>query len=167
MKKGGRFEKDFKDSIEDYMFYYRFRDGTANFGGDKNENVRFQQKNICDCMIFFKKLYLFELKSHKGKSIPFSCIRDNQVTSLLTASRFDGIEAGLLFNFSDLDETYYIDIIQIRNFINSAERKSFPVAWCREQGIQVRQQKKIKHFRYDIATLFFQIDNKDLMEGAE
>ncbi|NLE06919.1 MAG: hypothetical protein GX638_19235 [Crenarchaeota archaeon] len=162
MKKGGHFEKDFKDSIEDYMFYYRFRDGTANFGG-ASENVRFQQTNICDCMVYHKKLYLFELKSHKGKSIPLTCIRDNQVDGLLNASRFDGIEAGLLLNFSDLDETYYMDILKIRSYINTAERKSFPVAWCREEGIKVKQQKKIKHFRYDIATLLIEINNKDLI----
>ena len=77
MTSGKRFEKNVKDSIPEEYFYYRFKDGTSSWGG--NDQVRFQARNICDSMLYNGyNLYLLELKSHKGKSLPLSCIRENQ-----------------------------------------------------------------------------------------
>ena len=70
---GKRFEEDIKKSVPSEYFYYRFKDGTGNFNGTKNENVRFQAKNICDCEVMTDNyLFLLELKSHLGKSISFT-----------------------------------------------------------------------------------------------
>ena len=84
MKNPGKvFEEDIKKSVPKEYWIYRFKDGTANFSGSKNENVRFQAHNICDFMIMTKEnLILLELKSHKGSSIPFSCIRKNQIEEM-------------------------------------------------------------------------------------
>lgn len=64
---GKQFEEDIKASIpktQDF-FYYRFIDNAASFSG--GDNVRFTSHNLCDCMTMTKdKLYLMELKSHKG-----------------------------------------------------------------------------------------------------
>lgn len=69
MKNQGKiFEQDFRSSLpldNPNLFFYRFKDGTANWGDRNNPNVRFQQKNVCDCMIFYKGyLFLIELKRH-------------------------------------------------------------------------------------------------------
>lgn len=36
-------------------------------------------------------------------------------------------------------------------FINSQERKSIPVEWCRENGIRIAQHKKRVRYSYDLA----------------
>jgi len=83
MNNGKRFELEIKNSIPSSVYYYRFRDGTANFSGDKNQNVRFQATNMCDCLLYDSKhLYFLELKTHKGKSLPLSAIRENQIEQL-------------------------------------------------------------------------------------
>lgn len=74
MKNQGKiFEQDFRSSIDlsnTDLFYYRFKDGTAGWGGTQNSFVRFQSNNICDAMIFYKgNLFLIELKRHTRKVI--------------------------------------------------------------------------------------------------
>ena len=59
MSSGKKFETNFKNSVPDNIFYYRFRDGTSSWGNKacegcpKNKQLtRFQSKNICDCEMF-------------------------------------------------------------------------------------------------------------------
>lgn len=148
---GKKFEEDIKKSVPKNLFYYRLRDGTASWGGQ--ENTRFQQSNICDSVLYDsneKRLLLLELKSHKGKSIPFSCIRDNQLKELLKADVFKGIYPGIVFNFRDVEETYYLPISKVSEYILTDERKSFPLAWVMENGIKINQHKKKVRYKYDI-----------------
>ncbi|MCT4544542.1 MAG: Holliday junction resolvase RecU [Vallitalea sp.] len=148
---GKQFEDDFKASIPKEVFYYRFRDGTANFNGQKNENVRFQQYNICDCLLYKgNRLFLLELKSTKKKSVPFSMIRKTQIDQLLKASPHKNIIAGFIFNFREHEETYYLDVITIKNYIDTADRKSFPIDWVRDNGVLIQQRKLVKNYRYNV-----------------
>ena len=95
MNSGKKFEENFKKSVPENVFYYRFRDGTSSW--DKSSKMRFQAKNICDCMLHDGEyLYLLELKNHKGKSLPLSAIRQNQVDDLLLAAKHRNIIAGLV-----------------------------------------------------------------------
>ena len=99
---GKLFEEDFKKSVPKWCWLYRFKDGTANFKGEKNENVRFQAHNICDFEIMAQNsLFLLELKSHQGASIPFSCIRKNQIEEMVKAAEFKYIKPYFKYNFSD------------------------------------------------------------------
>ena len=43
---GKKFEEDFRKSIPDNMFYYRFRDSGGTWGG--NEKMRFTPSNIAE-----------------------------------------------------------------------------------------------------------------------
>lgn len=94
---------------------------------------------------------MLELKTHKGKSIPLAKIRDNQVKGMYRASQHKGIYGGFILNYRDLEETYYIAVAQMVEFINSQERKSIPVEWCRENGIKIAQHKKRVRYSYDLA----------------
>ena len=77
MKNQGKvFEENFRKSLDlnnPDLFFYRFKDGTASWGGgQQNDFIRFQAKNISDCMIFYKgNLSILELKNHKRKIITF------------------------------------------------------------------------------------------------
>lgn len=149
---GKDFEKDFRSSVPKGYFAYRFKDGTASW--DRNSsNVRFQHFNICDFMVFAENhLWLLELKSHKGKSVPIDCIRQTQIDGLIEAQNHDGIHAGIIFNMSDLEQTYFMPIRRIVEFIESSSRKSFPLDWIKT-GLLIPQTKKKVHYNYDLMKL--------------
>lgn len=150
MNNGKKFEQDFKNSVPDDWFYYRLIDGTSSWGG--NSNVRFQAKNICDCLVYNGQLHMIELKSHKGKSLPISCIRNNQLEGLLKA-RNKNVNAWLIVNFSDLEETYLIDITFINDFIKNSTRKSVPIDFIEEFGDLIEHEKKKTRYKYNLEIL--------------
>ena len=150
MNNGKRFEDNFRKSIPDNVFYYRFRDGTSSW--DKSANTRFQAKNICDCMLYNGKyLYLLELKSTKGKSIPLSNIRQNHVDDLIKANRHDNVLAGLVVEFSELGQVYWMPIDLVKNWFYESERKSIPLAsFQNEPCIKIPGKKLKVNYRYNI-----------------
>jgi penicillin-binding protein-related factor A (putative recombinase) len=148
-------ERDWRDSIPENVFYYRFRDGTASFyGGGGNEKIRFQAQNICDCLMFKRPvLWLVDLKTTLGKSIPFHNFKEHQVRELSKAMKHPGIKAGFIINFREIKETYFVKAADVEYYIAKAERKSFPVDWCRENGIRIDQWKLRTRYRYDVGGL--------------
>jgi len=151
---GKRFEEDIKKSVPSGYFYYRFKDGTGNFNGAKNENVRFQAKNICDCEVFTEEyLFLIELKSHLGTSIPFACIRNNQIEEMAKIEH-KKIKPYFIFNFRDKEKTYAIEAQKIKEFMETAKSKSFPIKWCEENGIEIIGTKKKVRYSYNLEKFF-------------
>lgn len=154
MNEGKKFELDFKNSMPQGVFYYRFRDGTANWKDGENPNVRFQQSNISDCLMYLKPiLWLVDLKTTLGKSIPFSNFKENQVRELSKAMMHEGIKAGFIINFRDIEETYFVKANDVEYYIAHSERKSIPVDWCRENGIRIWQKKLKVRYRYAVENL--------------
>jgi recombination protein U len=155
MNAGKVFENDFKKSVPAHMWFYRFRDGTATFydGMDRDDGIRFQQTNICDCLIFHNGLLvLAELKSSKGKSVSFKNLREKQVKELFEIT-VSGIRTGFIFNMRDIEETYWIDAWKVKEYMDFADRKSFPIDWMRSVGIPVNTMKLKVHYRYGVAEL--------------
>lgn len=146
---GKRFEQNWKNSIPKDIFYYRFRDGSSSWGG--NDKVRFQQTNICDCLMFDGDyLYLLELKSTKGKSLPFNNIKKHQIDDLLWASEYANTICGLVVEFSDLTECYFIEIGRFKAFYDSTNRKSIPIDYLRKNGIKIGTEKKKINSKFDV-----------------
>lgn len=152
---GKDFEKDFISSVPDTIYRYRFKDGTAAWG--EQEQTRFQHSNICDFLLFDGRLILLELKSHKGKSIPFSCIRENQLKELSMADCVVGIIPGMIFNFRDFNKTYFIHIKHIYYFYHHSDRKSFPLEWVQEYGTEIKGELKKVHYRYYVKEFLQEI----------
>ena len=143
----------------------QFRDGTANWGGKQNENTRFQARNICDCMLnhHVYGLYFLELKSHLGKSFPFSAFgsekrMNSQVAELTKAASYPGQKAGFIFNMRDVTETWYLNVKAVSNFIKAGTRKSIPLSFMREHGILVETKLKRVRYRYDVLELMAEIN---------
>ncbi len=164
MNVGKQFETDFKNSMPSNVWCYRFRDGTASWG-QNNSNIRFQQTNICDFVVYSQKLFLLELKTTKGKSLPYSNIKSQrikqsklkqQIEMLEEAAEYTGIIPGLVINFRDLEETYFIHIDFITDHIDNEARRSFSRDWCVLYGYKIHQKKKISRYSYDLSTLFNQ-----------
>ena len=102
---------------------------------------------------------LVELKSHKGKSIPFDKIREAQLKGLSRATQHKGIYGGFIFNFRDLEETYYVPVDAVYRFINRGERKSIPVSWCNKVGYLISQSKKRVRYKYNLSEWLRRYNN--------
>lgn len=142
---GKAFEQDFIKSVPEDWFKYRLNDSGGSWqGGDK---ARFTPSNICDFIVYNGKLWLLELKSHKGKSIPISCIRTKQVEGLLEAYK-KGTMAGYIFNFRDVNETYFLSANSLNAFLKTETRKSIPISNLRQYGTLIPQVKKRTRYGY-------------------
>ena len=157
---GKKFEKDFKDSVPDDVWYYRFRDGTATFyGGMEQDNgLRFQQSNICDCELFMKQhgLFLLELKSHMGKSLPYSVFKEEHLKELAKALNY-GIATGAVINMREVGKTYFLSTDAIIEHMNTSGRKSIPLDYMRERGYRLKAEQKRVRWRYDVKDMIEQI----------
>lgn len=159
---GKRFEENWKKSVPSDIFYYRLRDGSSSWGG--NDKVRFQQTNICDVIMFDGNvLFTLELKSTKGKSLPYSNIKTHQIDDLKWCNQYQHIISGFVIEFSDLDECYYLDIVDFNWFKNNHERKSIPIEFCRTNGFEIDVEKKRTNRRFDIKNFINKIE-MDLIE---
>ncbi len=153
---GKIFEAEIKASIPYDFYVERYKDDTSGFYGVSNP---------ADFRVYkYPLTFLWELKSHKGQSIPLSKIRGSQLKGMAKADRYTGVYCGFLLNFRDLEETYYISFSVLAGTfyiktetgdieINPTGRKSIPVSWCREYGIQIAQRKKRVRYSYNLADL--------------
>lgn len=146
MRKSGHiFEDEFKKSMPDYVYCKKLQVSGMNYKGGGNE---------ADFLVYlYPNLYLFELKSHKGKSIPFECIRDGQLLGLYRLSDFGGIFGGFIFNFRDVERTFYLSIDKVYSFMLESDRKSFPISWCESYGIELEQKKLRTRYKYNVEKL--------------
>lgn len=157
MSSGKDFENDLKKSVPNNVFYLRMKD---TGGWAKSETTRFSSFNIADCILFDGyNLFLLELKSHKGKSIPLNCIRDKQVEGLTDACYHHNLHAGLLVNFADVEETYFLPIGCYSLFTKESDRKSIPIDYFREFGVKLESEKKKVHYTYSLSEFLEEFKN--------
>lgn len=143
---GKLFEAEIKASFPPDFYVERYKDDTSGFYGVSNP---------ADYRLYrYPYTFLLELKTHRGKSIPFSKLRENQITGMRKAVEYKGIFGGFIFNFRELEETYYIPIDQILFYMDyqskEGGRKSFPIEWVREAGELIPQYKKRVRYSYDL-----------------
>lgn len=159
MKSQGKaFEENFRKSVPSGVWYYRFRDSSNTFYGGNTE-LRFTPSNIADNMLYYNgKLFLNELKSHKGKSIPLDCIEGNktkekQIKELLEAQVFYGIESNVIIFFSEIERCFALNIVNYEEFKRKEERKSIPIEYFIENGIELEVSKKRTNYNYNLSKL--------------
>lgn len=162
---GKKFEKDWKDSIPNDVYYFRVKDTPSSFGQDSSI-VRFTLSSPFDCFIFYKGiLFPMELKSTKEKSIsiqrnknePSKMIKYNQIIGLQQANVYDGIYSGFIFNFRE-SETYWLSIDKFMDFLSENDKKSINEKdIIKYNGILIDKVKKKVHYKYDIYDLLSNI----------
>lgn len=146
---GKRFEDNFRESVGGEIFFYRFRDGTSSWG--RNGATRFQQTNMCDCEMFDgERLFLLELKSVIGKSLPFGNIKDHQLNELVEASCHKNIVAGFIIEFSSVDRCFFIGAKDMAYYMNNSGRKSVPLSYLESKGLEIEVKKLRVNVRLDI-----------------
>lgn len=158
---GKKFEDNFRDSIPDKIFFYRFRDSSGTFYGG-NDSLRFTPTNIADNLIFYNNcLFLNELKNHKGKSIPITCIignkkkngkysKEKQIIDMYEASKHKDIYCNIIVFFSDIERCFALDIENFIFFMQDNERKSIPLDYFETLGVEIEVIKKKTNYRYEV-----------------
>lgn len=156
MNNGKKFEMNFKNSVPKDIFFYRFKDGTANWGTSDKSDTKFQASNMCDCMLINGgKVCFIELKNTKGKSLSLTRIRPNQLKELTRASLFPDLFPAIVVNFEEVGECYWLSIQNVNMFITQGERKSIPISFFQKHGFLIPSEKKKVNTAYDISVLFY------------
>ena len=141
-KDGKLFEQDIKRSVPNHVFSLRLKDDTSGFKG---------VSNICDFVMYNHPfLFLFELKSLKGKSIHIGSIRENQIKGLMDSEEKRGIISGLIVNFRDVEKTYFMKMSDFMDYLTTTGRKSVPISHFEEKGVLLKGKKLRTRYRYDL-----------------
>lgn len=115
---------------------------------------------MADCILFGNRtLFLCELKSHNGKSIPFNCVRENQIEQLTKAAQFPFIVPALVIFFPDVERCFAIHILDWNNLVDASKKKSANIAEIAQAGFEVGVKKLKTNYRYDVQTMM-----NDLLE---
>ena len=69
-------------------------------------------------------------------------------------SNYKNIEPYFMLNFRPLQKIYAVRVENVQDFIKKAERKSIPVKWCIENGIEIEGIKKKIRFKYELENFF-------------
>jgi penicillin-binding protein-related factor A (putative recombinase) len=143
---GKIFEKEFFNSVPENVYVQRLKDDTLNF-----KNV----KNCCDFICYSNpQLFLFELKSTKQKSLPFSNISQYQIDTLFQYSKQPGIRAGFVINFRTHNyQTFFVPAEKVHYYYYHANRNSFPFEWVQHNGIILPATLIRTRYRFDLSSI--------------
>lgn len=171
MNSGKHFEKDWAKSINKGKIYYmRLKDSPASFGQD-SKFVRFTANNPYDNFCFYKRtLFPFELKHTKNKFFSIQrekkeknkMIKLNQIEGLTYASKYEGVEAGFVFNIKDEEKntnhTYWLDIKDFNRFLEESDKKSINENDIINYGaLYIDSTLKKVSYTYEVEELFAEI----------
>lgn len=96
-----------------------------------------------------------ECKSHKGNTLPFSCIREEQIKGMTEKAKIEGVKAGVIVWFIDHDLTVWIPINEIV-FWRDIGNKSINIKNIQDKHtehirhIVIQGKKKRIYFDYDM-----------------
>ena len=158
--KGKVFESSFQKSIPKDIFCRRLPDSPGSWAGGK---TTFTVKQIADFELYDgNNFYFLELKHVlKGTSISLNNIRGSlkkdkktykkewQIKKLTEASN-KGVICGLLVYFNSKHKCYFLDINDYNDFVNDNDRKSIPISYFEEEGIEVDVKMLSVNIRLDI-----------------
>ena len=103
---------------------YKLRD-CPNWGVE-SEKRRFTPSNLADFVVFFyDTLFIVECKSVKGKSIRWDAVNPKHLAALVKASGHDGIQPGILVEFRETAEIFWIHAGAWERMMLESKKKSF------------------------------------------
>ena len=164
MNTGKIFERNFKASVPREFYFLRLNDPAVGFTGG---NSAFAPSNPFDCLIYTgRNLHCLELKSKNGaltywredfetdgKKHTFE-IKKHQLNGLAKAAGFPNVFAGLVMNFRNKDETWYVPIADFLSYTAELPKKSVNAEDAAKMGGVLIPVKKLKvNERYDVQWL--------------
>lgn len=159
---GKKFEQNFQKSAqEDDILFYRIKDPTGAFNPKCMEcphnKTSFSVKNEFDCFLYKTGILLIlELKSTLSKSLSFgeSIIKPQQIKKLTEFAQYYNVFPGFIINFrTDNNNTYFLHINDFNEYIKNPykkNKKSIPINYCQEVGIEIKNWQKKVNYRYNI-----------------
>ena len=148
---GKVFEEDFKLSCDadEAVDYNRLKDPIGGQAG---------VANICDYIAYLQPyIYYLELKSRQGNTLNFKEITRTQWDGLMKKASIDGTVPGVLVNFSDHDEAYFVHIAQLQYLRDVNNKKSLHINDAREFGVKLPGRKKVTRFAYYVKDFLVEL----------
>lgn len=143
------------------VFYYRLKDPAQSFGQDST-STRFSLPNPFDFFMYrYPYLYSIENKSKQTSSLSFSLdikvkgkdIKAKQLIELFECYK-QGLVSGLLLNFRDVNETYFLHIRDFMDFAAKSLKSSINMQDVKDfKGFLVPQELKKVKYKYDINAM--------------
>lgn len=136
---GKKFESQIKTSIGDTAYLLRIPDPPQSF--KQSADTKFSHDNPYDFALYsFPIFFALELKTTEHTSLSFwkdgfpektesgnkrtYMLRKNQVIGLREVAKHKGVIAGFIINFSSVNHTYFINIIDFLLFCSITNKKS-------------------------------------------
>jgi penicillin-binding protein-related factor A (putative recombinase) len=151
---GKVFEDDFRQSSEAFIEVdlNRLNDPVGGQAG---------VRNICDFIVFLQPyIYYFELKSRQGSTLNFKEITKVQWTGLAKKASKPGAIPGVLVNFSDYNESYFVHIDQLVELRDVQGAKSLHIKYARENGVLLSGERKRTRFAYSVKNFLMLLGAK-------
>lgn len=148
MTAGKRFEEQIKKSCKKQgIFFLRLKDAG---GWNRGQDTRFTSNNLCDCIMHYGGFTLLvELKTHLGKSIPQTALKQ---AGKMAAVEYNGVKPLFILNFRGLNKTYLISAKKVIECLSF--RKSVSIQFCEEYGELIEQKKLRTNYEYFLEKTF-------------
>ncbi len=125
-----------------------------NVSIDRLRDAPKKMKNVDNPSDFIVYKYPHEIyvecKSHKGNTLPFACIREEQIKGMSEKSQIDGVLAGVILWFIDHDLTVWIPIQEVVDWQRRGAKSINIKDLDHLQHIVIQGKKKRVYFDYDI-----------------
>ena len=158
---GKNFEDNWAKSCPQNILIYRPPDAAQGFNIKNMNNLRFSLHSPCDFLMFDGRkgmLWALELKTF-GKSCSFERSKDDngmihyhQIMSLKHFASYHNVCSGLLLDFRNSDNTYFLNINEWDTLTNTINKKSFnekDILSC-TNAILIEKKRLRVNYRYNI-----------------
>ena len=143
--KGKKFEDIVKKAFEkvEGVSIDRLRDAPRKLKGVDNPS---------DFIVYKKPHEVYvECKSHKGNTLPFVCIREEQIKGMTEKAKIEGVKAGIIIWYIDHDQTVWVPI----NEVVSMREEGYKSINIKDLNyprniIRIEGTKKRVYFDYDM-----------------
>lgn len=153
MAKRNNLGKKFEDAVQQSF------DNVSNVSIDRLRDAPKKLKGVdnpSDFIVYKKPHEIYvECKSHKGNTLPFSCIRQKQLEGMTEKSMNEGVIAGFMIWFIDHDLTVWVSIDIINTLI-----------WFGYKSLNIKDLSKIPHKVVPgrKKRVYFEYDMKQFLE---
>lgn len=142
--RGKKFEDVVKKAFEqvDGVSIDRLRDAPKKLKGVDNPS---------DFIVYKKPHEIYvECKSHKDNTLPFSCIREEQIRGMSEKAKIEGVKAGIIIWFIDHDLTYWVPIDEVVCWRDMGNKSINIKDIYKFNYIEITGEKKRVYFDYDM-----------------
>ena len=107
--------------------------------------------NPSDFIVYKKPHEIYaECKSHRGNTLPFSCIREEQIKGMSEKAKIDGVKAGIIIWFIDHDLTYWVPIDEVVCWRDMGNKSINIKDIYKFNYIEITGKKRRIYFDYDM-----------------